>query len=296
MALATKYDQVREELAEEKAAERKIQLKSVIDTIIAMAVLLGLLVLMRIPPVSPPMPEANGGMDIILGSDDVGMNDTKVGVMAGAPDNSAPAPAVQTSPEVSQPEVTQNNDPDAVDVKEQKTTTTKVTNPVPNPVTTKTTPNASTAPVQKSDPNKMFSSSSKSQNGHNGTGGPGFSKGTGNTPGDQGSKNGIPDGGWQKYGSGKEGTGPGFFLAGRGKVSLPNPNCNTQLEGKDIVQIVVDKTGNVIEAHGGYRGSTITDANAITCDEIAAKKAKFTAASDGTDRQMGSIQYIHKLH
>jgi len=58
----------------------------------------------------------------------------------------------------------------------------------------------------------------------------------------------------------------------------------------------VDKNGNVIEAHGGYRGSTITDANAVACDEIAAKKAKFTAASDGTDRQMGSIQYIHKLH
>ncbi len=294
MAFATKYDQVKLEREAEKIAERKIQRKSLLDTVIALIIFFGILILLRIPPISPPMPEANGGMDIILGNDISGMNNTTVGVMAGSPQTEAPQTQQQSTPQASQPVVTPSNDGD-VAVKDEKTTKTKETNPSPTPTTKKPVTNAPVTPVEKSNPSMEYHKSN-GQPGHNGTGGPGFSKGTGNSPGDQGSKNGIPDGGWQKYGSGKEGTGPGFFLAGRGKVSLPNPNCNTQLEGKDIVQIVVDKNGNVIEAHGGYRGSTITDANAITCDEIAAKKAKFTAASDGTDRQMGSIQYIHKLH
>ncbi len=292
MAFATKYDQVRSELEAEKAAERKIQRKSLLDTVIALIIFFGLLVLMRIPPISPPMPEANGGMDIILGNDISGMNNTTVGVAAGSPQTEAPQATAQSTPQVSQPAVSDNGD---VDVKGEKPTTAKETPPVTNPTTTKAVTTAPPTPVQKSNPNMEFHKSN-GQPGHNGTGGPGFSKGTGNTPGDQGSKNGIPGGGWQKYGSGTEGTGPGFFLAGRGSRNIPNPNCNTQLTGKDIVQIVVDKDGNVIEAHGGYRGSTITDANAVACDEIAAKKAKFTPASDGTDRQMGSIQYIHKLH
>src|SRR6185437_195619 len=292
MAYATKYDQVKLEREEEKIAERKIQRKSLLDTFIAVAILFGIIFLLRIPPVYPPLPEANGGMDIILGNDISGMNNTTVGVMAGSPKTEAPKATAESAPPAAQPQASPAGD---VEVKDVKATKTKETPPNTNPTTHKTAPTAPPAPVQKSNPNMEFHKSN-GQQGHNGTGGPGYSKGTGNTPGDQGSKNGIPGGGWQKYGSGTEGTGPGFFLSGRGKVSLPNPNCNTQLEGKDIVQIVVDKAGNVIEAHGGDRGSTITDANATTGDEIAAKKAKFTAASDGTDRQMGSIQYIHKLH
>jgi len=294
MAFATKYDQVERELAAEKAAERKIQLRSFLETILTLLILAGILFFIHMPSVNPPMPDANGGMDIILGNDLVGMNDTKEAVMAGAqanqPTQSQPAPETPQP----QPTIPESTDPEDVAVKQEKV------KPVTKPVTDEskttkvTTPQKTVTPERKADPRMAFSSGDKA--GHGGTGGTGVSKGTGNIFGDQGGKDGTKDGGWQKYGSGDQGTGAGAHLAGRGKKSLPVPDCNIQVEGKDIVQIVVDKQGNVIEAHGGYRGSGITDANTIACDEIAAKKSKFTAADDAPERQVGTIVYIHKLH
>jgi len=295
MAYATKYDQVQRELAEEKAAERKIQRRSFVDSIIVLLILAGIVFLIHMPGINPPMPDANGGMDIILGNDLVGMNDTKESVMAGAPQNQAQPVKSEPVPQQQEPQPTipESKDPDDVAVKREKVTK-PITKPVTEaPKTTKvvTTP---TVPERKADPNMGFKPSDKA--GHGGTGGTGTSKGNGYVPGDQGGKDGTKDGAWEKYGNGNEGTGAGAHLAGRGKRSLPLPDCNVQVEGKDIVQIVVDKDGNVIEAHGGYRGSGITDGNTIACDEIAAKKAKFTANTDAPERQVGTIVYIHKLH
>src|ERR1017187_1510872 len=87
MSYATKYDQVSLEREHDKLAERKIQRKSLLETLLVMLALAAIVFFLRIPPVYPPMPEANGGMDIILGNDAVGMNDTKEPVMAGAPQN-----------------------------------------------------------------------------------------------------------------------------------------------------------------------------------------------------------------
>ena len=83
-----------------------------------------------------------------------------------------------------------------------------------------------------------------------------------------------------------------WTLAGRDCKSLPKPEQNFNQAGKVVVDIWVDKDGNVLSAKVGA-GSDISDAATINLALAAAKKAKFTA---GEETQKGKIVYIFKFN
>lgn len=147
---------------------------------------------------------------------------------------------------------------------------------------------------------------------------PGKSGHEGNTgkPGNQGSEDGDPysrlyEGKAGSGGAGGEGSGSGggsgggngtgtgtgagsgisYDLAGRGAVVLPKPAYTSQKSGKVVVDITVDKQGNVVRAKAGGRGTTVQDASLFDQAERAAKKAKFKSNPAAADKQIGTITY-----
>lgn len=110
--------------------------------------------------------------------------------------------------------------------------------------------------------------------------------------GNMGQPNGKPDGDR----NGGSGDGPiGYSLNGRNWRKKPTIADNSQFEGKVVVQIVVDRYGNVTRATGGAVGSTTTNAHLTKIAEEAALQAKFTANPNAAEEQVGTITILFKL-
>lgn len=87
--------------------------------------------------------------------------------------------------------------------------------------------------------------------------------------------------------------GNNWNLGGRNlKGSLPQPSNDFKQEGKVVVQIRVNASGDVIDVRE-TTGSTISDKQTIQLALDAARKAKF---SEGDRDQIGTITYIFKLN
>ncbi len=123
----------------------------------------------------------------------------------------------------------------------------------------------------------------------NGTGGTGNGNGGGNGDG-----TGTGSGGGSGTGSGGgngDGAGIGFDLTGRNFRSLPKLEDRSQEQGRVVIEIIVDKSGNVLRADGPARGSTITNASLVRKSIEAARKAKFSPSPQGVEEQKGSITF-----
>ncbi|MDR3189017.1 MAG: TonB family protein [Prevotellaceae bacterium] len=117
---------------------------------------------------------------------------------------------------------------------------------------------------------------------------------SGATSGNQGS----PDGSPRSPNSAGSGLGEisGASLAGRSlQGRLPEPDYRIQQSGRVIVRIKVDREGNVVEAEARQEGSTIMDATLYEAAERAARRAKFSASTNGPLFQNGVITYVFKL-
>lgn len=140
--------------------------------------------------------------------------------------------------------------------------------------------------------NKGKASGTKGATGYEGGGGSGTGSGGGN-----GSGQGIGTGSGYGSGSGAgRGNGNGDYLLGNRKaLTKPQPNyiCNEQ--GKVVVEISVDKTGKVVSANAGARGTT----NAARClldqAKIAAMNTRWQADANAPATQVGKIVYNFKL-
>lgn len=124
-------------------------------------------------------------------------------------------------------------------------------------------------------------------------GGTGGGTGTGNSTG-IGPGSGSGSGGGNGSGNGL-GNGAGYALSGRKALTKPSPNYNCNEEGVVVVQITVDKNGNVVDAKPGARGTT----NSATCltsqARIAAMNTKWSASPTGAEKQVGTIRYNFSL-
>ena len=109
--------------------------------------------------------------------------------------------------------------------------------------------------------------------------------------GNQGSPFGSPDAKSHDTGSTGSGNTPEFSLAGRNALSLPKPAYNYQVEGKVVVEVQVDRYGNVINAVPGVRGSTTLNEYLLDAAKKAALKAKFDVKTDAQTVQKGTITY-----
>jgi len=96
--------------------------------------------------------------------------------------------------------------------------------------------------------------------------------------GDFGKPDGSPDG------SSLEGDAAG------GGISY-NLSGNMQETGRIVLEIIVDRRGNVVRVTPGGRGTTITNADLIKKAIESARRAKFTPKADAPEEQKGTMTY-----
>lgn len=106
-----------------------------------------------------------------------------------------------------------------------------------------------------------------------------------------GSNQGISEGSGTGAGGNGDGKGVSFNLGGRGAKELVPPTASNNTPGKIVVEIIVDKEGNVVRAKAGVRGTTISNTNLYRKCEQAARKCKFAADSNAPEEQKGTITY-----
>lgn len=116
-------------------------------------------------------------------------------------------------------------------------------------------------------------------------------EGEGDSQGNQGDTDGDINSTNRTGGSGS-GNGPRFDLDGRSSKSLPPPPTIHTTDGKVVVEVTVDRNGNVVSARPGVKGSTISDASLLKVAKEAAMKAKFNIKKDAQALQKGTITYF----
>ena len=255
--------------------------------------LLLLFVVMKTP--IPPFTETGGGGGVLV---NIGYLDAAAGDVQPMSEvtTTDPAPDAATASVPDEESfATQDVEPVPV-VKEKKD------KPVTRPKTTtkpKTTEKKNTQPVQTVNPLALYkgktTNSTSQGNAASGSG-------------DQGDRNGdisqfLGKGGGSGNGTGTgtgdgegSGSGPGkgisFDLSGRKMVKSPVIDDRSQETGRVVVAITVDKSGSVISAIPGFRGSTTTSAYLFSKAKEAAMKARFNADPNGADIQKGTITFV----
>lgn len=94
---------------------------------------------------------------------------------------------------------------------------------------------------------------------------------------------------------GPGGNGYDFSLAGRSMRVAPKISDQSQDQGKVVVDITVDKNGNVVTVNAPGRGSTTTSSNLVRKAKDAAMKTKFSPSPQGVEEQRGTITFVFIL-
>lgn len=114
--------------------------------------------------------------------------------------------------------------------------------------------------------------------------------------GTQGALTGDPNA-TNRTGTGLGSKGVEYSLKGRtADGEWPRPEYPIQEYGKVVVNVTVDKNGNVIRAEATPSGSTFQNKELWRAAERAAYKAKFNKAPEAAAIQEGTITYIFKLN
>ncbi|MGC1390952.1 MAG: hypothetical protein WA816_07925 [Bacteroidales bacterium] len=128
------------------------------------------------------------------------------------------------------------------------------------------------------------------------------SEGIAGGAGNQGDPNGSVNSKIRGVGSGlgTQGTGTGgpggkggisYDLQGRGFQALPKPKYDYQGGGRVVVEVSVDRSGKVVQATPGTKGSTTLDEYLLKVAKEAALEARFEVKQDAPVIQKGTITY-----
>ena len=121
------------------------------------------------------------------------------------------------------------------------------------------------------------------------------SEGENNGKGNQGITEGDPEASsYEGGGIGEDGTA--YQLGGRNAEFKPKPIYEIQVEGKVVVIITVDRSGNVINAIPGAKGSTTLNKQLLQRAKTAALKTKFNPKQSAPTNQQGKIIYHFSLN
>jgi len=164
----------------------------------------------------------------------------------------------------------------------KKPDTKPVQKTAPKPVKTTSTPVIKT---RTSNPKASYKGQSTTETG--------TSEGIYKGPGNMGDPTGTTES--DNYSKGLGGGGPVADLSGRNPLHLQKPEFKIQREGIVVVEIAVDRTGKVISATPGVKGSTLLDNTLYSAAKKAALESKFNLKSDAPERQVGTITYHFKL-
>lgn len=267
--------------------ETKHEKKSFTITVAIHVVLIILLIFFGLTYLDPP-PES--GIAINFGTSEVGSGDVQPKEpVRSAPKQSTSQP-VKSEPVIEKEVVTQETEEAPVIEKKKKPT------PVESKVTEK--PKEEPKPVKKPDPKPDKSTNdalSSILNGPEKSGTASGGEGNDNQAGDKGSPDGDPNASsYYGQGAGLDGDG-NYRLGGRKALNKEKfvQNCNES--GVVVVKIVVDRSGRVISAQPGMRGTT----NSASCLTEPARRAalatRFNSDSNAPATQVGQIIYEFKL-
>jgi hypothetical protein len=123
--------------------------------------------------------------------------------------------------------------------------------------------------------------------------GTGAGDGTTNTPGNQGKPNGSTL--TNNYNGTGSGNGGNLQLGARSFVTKPAVTDDKHRTGKVVIDIHVDKNGNIIYAQAG-RGTTMTDYDLIQKCENAVRNSKVNADETAQDTQEGHVVFIFRVN
>ena len=289
---------------------KKHRITGLIGTLVLHVLVLVFLLLVAI---SKPKMQEEGGVPVMLGNMEVAQGNTDPYTLTDV--DILDEPQLPTEPTVPEPVpetpvksdmITQEDEPTiAVPKKETPKPTTKTEKVQKKPVQKEPVkPNEKTEAEKKAEAERLAAEKKAAEQkaaaeaaakriaGAFGKGMQTGSKGTGTTgTGIQGSPTGNSAEG-QSSGVGGYGT---FDLNGRslGSDGLPRPVYNVQEEGRVVVSITVNPSGQVIHTSINKRTNT-ANAALRKAAEDAARKARFNAVS-GVNNQTGTITYYFKL-
>ena len=240
---------------------------AIVGTIAVHALVLLVLFLMAF---RTPLPlPGEEGVEVDLGMMDQGMGNIQ-------PEKPAIPMAAQPKQEQSQTkeDIVTQNDEEAPAIEKPKTTKPKQEKPAEEPK-----PQVNSRAIYKGSNNPQA----------------GGSEGITGQPGDQGKPNGLA--GVRKYdGNGGKGNGTGYDLGGRGAKSLHRPNDDFSEEGRIVVDIWVNRNGQVVRAEVATKGTDIIS-NSMRQKAIqAAKRSTFASDPDAPEEQHGTITYTFVIN
>ena len=277
--------------------------KSLVITVTSFTLLFLLFFLLKFSD-SLPLPEMEGGggggeIAVNFGDSELGSGDNfdSKEVVTAEPDKAEDSPTEEKEIIVSENEEA----PAVVEVKkpdtkiEKKAEEKPVVKPTPKP--SKSTSDAVSNLLNGSNKegdgndktagNKGKSNGDTNSKGHNGGGGKGdgLGKGVGLGEGD----------GYGRGGSGGSVGNGNYQLGNRKALNTPKPKYTCSEEGVVVVQISVDKSGTVINANPGVRGTTNSAKCLLEQAKIAAMNTKWQADATAAETQIGKIIYSFKL-
>lgn len=135
--------------------------------------------------------------------------------------------------------------------------------------------------------NRTRNALANSKNAGTSSTGEGITGGAGN----QGSATGSVASKIRGEGSGLGDKGISYDLKGRGFQTLPSPEYDYQGQGRVVVEVSVDRSGKVVQAIAGIKGSTTLDQYLLKVAKDAAMLARFNSKPDAPVIQKGTITY-----
>lgn len=236
---------------------------------------------------TPPLPEnGTGGILVNYGTVDEGMGSDYMSTdepsVAENANNTRPDKVTDAAP-TEEKSVTESSDKNVVtqnseDAPEVAANTKKPSNTVatqPDKTPTKPTVNQ----------NALYKG--KTNNGV------GEGDGNGNAPGNQGKPTGSTLA--NNYDGTGSGNGGSLNMAQRSFISKPSVSDNGRHTGKVVVDLRVDKNGNVVYAKAGARGTTITDPGLLDKCEDAVRNSRLNALETAQDQQIGTVTFVFKV-
>jgi len=272
---------------QQEKEKRKSKGAGLTGTLFFHGILLILLILIKLTTPEPP-PEEEGIL-INFGNSEQGTGEiqptenTTADSQQEAKDEKLSEPEEATPEKTKpQPQLTQETE-EAPKINTKKPTPKPVESPKPKP---KPVEQPKKPEEPKPDPRALYPG--KTNNKGKGSQG---SEGETGKPGDQGNPDGSKDA-TSHTGSGKGSSGISFDLAGRSMLRRPTIDDKSQEFGKVIIEVVVDKEGNVTSVNGPARGSTTSDPGLVGKAKQAAREARFSKSSEGVEEQRGTITFV----
>lgn len=237
-----------------------------VSTAVIMLLVALVLISFGYDPPDPPIPEE--GVEVNLGDSDFGRGDDPQPKVSSATPSFTPPPARDNlATQVTEPTPSLNAT--------QNPSTTVAPQPTDQPKTEEPkTPEINTRALFSGNRNK-----------NTGSGSQGVSEGNG----DQGKPNGTLTS--TNY-DGNGGGNGNYSLAGRTKVHIPLPSYKSNVQGRVIIQIWVNRDGKVTRAEFQPKGSSTTNGNLVNKAREAALKASFNPDPSAPEEQKGTITYL----